>query len=203
MDIEQFMQGYKQAWEERDELQFCALFAADGEYHNTPFAVQRGHAELAAYWQRGKLQEDVRVRYEILATTPTGGIAHWHVTYQVASEELFRIWAQSTRHQPGRAQAGRSAPADGARRGAEDGVRGRSVPALRALVAQPAGTGMSAAEAGFTPGWRGGRGRSCASRRPRHEADRIGRSACNPSRSVRPPGPEPRSFPVHPRGGRP
>ena len=96
MDVEQFMQGYKKAWEERDEAQFCALFAPDGEYHNTPFAVQRGHAELAAYWQRVKLQEDVRVRYEILATTPTGGIAHWHVTYRVASEELFRIWAQST-----------------------------------------------------------------------------------------------------------
>ena len=96
MDIEQFMQGYKKAWEERDEAQFCALFAEDGEYHNTPFAVQRGHAQLAAYWQRVKLQEDVQVRYEILATTPAGGIAHWHVTYQVASEELFRIWAQST-----------------------------------------------------------------------------------------------------------
>ena len=96
MDIEQFMQGYKKAWEERDEAQFCALFAEDGEYHNTPFAVQRGHAQLAAYWQRVKLQEDVQVRYEILADTPAGGIAHWHVTYQVASEELFRIWAQST-----------------------------------------------------------------------------------------------------------
>ena len=95
MDIEQFMQGYKKAWEERDEAQFCALFAEDGEYHNTPFAVQRGHAQLAAYWQRVKLQEDVQVRYEILATSPAGGIAHWHVTYQVASEELFRIWAQS------------------------------------------------------------------------------------------------------------
>lgn len=96
MDIEQFMPGYKKAWEERDEAQFCALFAEDGEYHNTPFAVQRGHAQLAAYWQRVKLQEDVQVRYEILATSPAGGIAHWHVTYQVASEELFRIWAQST-----------------------------------------------------------------------------------------------------------
>ena len=96
MDIEQFMQGYKKAWEERDEAQFCALFAEDGEYHNTPFAVQRGHAQLAAYWQRVKLQGDVQVRYEILATSPAGGIAHWHVTYQVASEELFRIWAQST-----------------------------------------------------------------------------------------------------------
>lgn len=96
MGVEQFMQGYKKAWEERDEAQFCALFATDGEYHNTPFAVQRGHAQLAAYWQRVKLQEDVQVRYEILASAPAGGVAHWHVTYQVASEELFRIWAQST-----------------------------------------------------------------------------------------------------------
>ena len=96
MDVEQFMQGYKKAGEERDEAQFCALFATDGEYHNTPFAVQRGHAQLAAYWQRVKLQEDVQVRYEILASAPAGGVAHWHVTYQVASEELFRIWAQST-----------------------------------------------------------------------------------------------------------
>lgn len=96
MDIEAFMQGYKAAWEGRDETRFCALFGADGEYHNTPFAVQRGHAELAAYWQRVKLQQDVALRYRVLATTPDGGIAHWHVTYQVASEELFEIWARST-----------------------------------------------------------------------------------------------------------
>lgn len=96
MNIEQFMQGYKTAWEHRDDKLFCALFAPDGAYHNTPFAVQRGHVQLAAYWQRVKLQEDVKVRYEVLAATPDGGIAHWHVTYQVASEELFRIWAAST-----------------------------------------------------------------------------------------------------------
>jgi len=95
MDIGQFMQGYQAAWEGRDEKLFCALFAADGEYHNTPFAAQRGHAQLAAYWQRVKLQEDVRVTYEVLAATAKGGIAHWHVTYQVASEELFQIWAKS------------------------------------------------------------------------------------------------------------
>jgi hypothetical protein len=28
------MQGYKAAWEQRDERMFCALFAEDGEYHN-------------------------------------------------------------------------------------------------------------------------------------------------------------------------
>jgi hypothetical protein len=96
MDIDAFMAGYKAAWEGRDEKKFCALFAPDGVYRNTPFAEQRGHAALAKYWERVKLQEDVQLSYEVLARTSAGGIAHWHVTYQVASEELFGIWAAST-----------------------------------------------------------------------------------------------------------
>ena len=96
MDIEHFMRGYKAAWEARDEARFCALFTTDGVYRNTPFAEQRGHEQLARYWQRVKLQSDIDVSYDILASSPGGGIAHWHVTYQVASEELFRIWASST-----------------------------------------------------------------------------------------------------------
>ena len=95
MDIEQFMRGYKSAWEQREEAMFAALFAADVEYHNTPFAIQRGHLQLAEYWRRVKLQDEVHVTYEVLASTSTAGIAHWHVTYQVASEELFQIWAES------------------------------------------------------------------------------------------------------------
>jgi hypothetical protein len=94
--IDEFMQGYKAAWEGRDDRKFCALFAPHGVYRNTPFAEQRGHAALAKYWERVKLQEDVRLSYEVLARTAHGGIAHWHVTYQVASEELFKIWAAST-----------------------------------------------------------------------------------------------------------
>ena len=96
MDIDRFMRGYKASWEARDESRFCALFTSDGIYHNTPFAEQRGHEQLALYWQRVKLQSDINVAYEILASSSNGGIAHWHVTYQVASEELFQIWARST-----------------------------------------------------------------------------------------------------------
>lgn len=96
MDIVQFMNRYKVAWEESDEHKLVSLFTPDGVYHNTPFAEQRGHAAIAAYWQRTKLQSDIRLTYEILAHNPHGGIAHWHVTYQVTSEELFRIWAAST-----------------------------------------------------------------------------------------------------------
>lgn len=96
MNIETFMQGYKSAWERRDDRAFAALFVEDGVYENTPFAVQRGHAQLAEYWSRVKLQEDVQHSYDILASSSSEGMAHWHVTYQVASEELFQIWARST-----------------------------------------------------------------------------------------------------------
>src|SRR5262249_58970669 len=84
MTIDEFMQGYKTAWEQRDEKLLCRLFAHDGVYSNTPFAQQVGHAAIAGYWQRVKLQEHIHVSYEVLARLHKGGIAHWHVTYQVA-----------------------------------------------------------------------------------------------------------------------
>lgn len=90
------MSGYKAAWQARDPQQFAALFREDGKYHNTPFQTQSGRRQLAEYWQRVQHQEDVRVTFEILAEQGNAGIAHWHVTYQVASEDLFQIWARST-----------------------------------------------------------------------------------------------------------
>lgn len=96
MDIQQFMRGYKAAWEQRDPAMFAGLFHPEGCYHNTPFQVQQGTEQLMAYWKRVQLQEDVEVAFEVLASDAASGIAHWHVTYQVASEELFQIWARST-----------------------------------------------------------------------------------------------------------
>jgi len=96
MNIHEFMQGYKAAWEQRNPSMFAALFHPDGRYHNTPFQVQRGRDQLIEYWKRVQLQEDVQVSFEVLASTAITGLAHWHVTYQVASEELFQIWARST-----------------------------------------------------------------------------------------------------------
>ncbi len=96
MDIQTFMQGYKAAWEAREPSKFAALFHPDGKYHNTPFQIQTGHAQLTEYWKRVQLQEDVVLRFDVIASTPASGVAHWHVDYQVASEELFAIWARST-----------------------------------------------------------------------------------------------------------
>ncbi|MDO6681544.1 MULTISPECIES: nuclear transport factor 2 family protein [unclassified Oceanobacter] len=96
MNIQRFMAGYKEAWESRSPDRFAMLFHEDGKYHNTPFQVQVGRAQLAEYWTRVQLQEDVQLTFEILASQEGTGMAHWHVTYQVASEELFQIWASST-----------------------------------------------------------------------------------------------------------
>lgn len=96
MNIDTFTAGYQAAWQARDPAMFAALFHEDGRYHNTPFQVQTGRAQLAEYWRRVQLQEDVRVTFEVLADHGDTGIAHWHVTYKVASEELFQIWARST-----------------------------------------------------------------------------------------------------------
>jgi hypothetical protein len=96
MNIVEFMDRYKVAWETSDRNALLALFARDGVYHNTPFAEQRGHVAIAKYWERTQLQSDIRLEYEVLGQHARGGVAHWHVTYQVTSEELFRIWAAST-----------------------------------------------------------------------------------------------------------
>lgn len=96
MGIHDFMAAYKRVWEGRDKAGFAALFTPDGRYWNTPFQVQTGPEELAAYWARIELQRDISLSYEVLAETPEGGLAHWRVRYQVASEELFEIWARST-----------------------------------------------------------------------------------------------------------
>ncbi|WP_284620708.1 nuclear transport factor 2 family protein [Aquabacterium humicola] len=96
MNIQDFMSGYKAAWEARDPNMFASLFHPDGRYHNTPFQCQAGREQLSEYWKRVQLQEDVQVTFEILTNQEGSGIAHWHVAYQVASEELFQIWARST-----------------------------------------------------------------------------------------------------------
>ena len=51
MDIDNFMEAYKRAWETSDEHLLASLFTADGCYHNTPFACQQGHEAIKAYWQ--------------------------------------------------------------------------------------------------------------------------------------------------------
>lgn len=96
MGIGKFMAAYKRVWEGQDSEGFAALFTPDGQYWNTPFQCQETFEARKTYWDRIKLQDDISLRYKVLADEPGSGVAHWNVTYQVASEELFQIWAKST-----------------------------------------------------------------------------------------------------------
>jgi len=96
MSVHDFMAAYKRVWEGQDSEGFAGLFTEGGQYWNTPFQCQDTFEARKVYWDRIKLQRDIALRYEVLAETGSGGIAHWHVEYQVASEELFAIWAKST-----------------------------------------------------------------------------------------------------------
>ncbi len=89
------MDTYKRAWEARDDALLCSLFATDGVYRNTPFDAQVGHAAIARYWDRVKLQDDIRFAYTIVAERPDGGVATWSTRYQVTSEKMFEMWAKS------------------------------------------------------------------------------------------------------------
>lgn len=93
--LAQFMETYGRAWETRDETLLCSLFAPDGVYHNTPFDAQAGHAAIARYWDRVKLQDDIRFTFRTVCETPAGGVAAWTTRYRVTSEEMFEMWAKS------------------------------------------------------------------------------------------------------------
>ena len=93
--LQRFMDGYRRAWETRDDVFLCSLFAPDGVYHNTPFDQQVGHEAIARYWDRVKLQDDIRFSYDIVSETPSGGVATWTTRYRVTSEKMFEMWAKS------------------------------------------------------------------------------------------------------------
>ncbi len=74
-----WLDDYKRAWEARDPEAAANLFTANAAYHETPFeAPSRGRKGILDYWSGvPRTQEGIEFSYEILATTDTGGIAHW------------------------------------------------------------------------------------------------------------------------------
>ncbi len=70
------------AWEQRDAAAAAELFSADVIYAENPFDQPlRGRAAVRDYWQAELAQHDqVQFRFEIIATTASGGVIHWHTT---------------------------------------------------------------------------------------------------------------------------
>jgi ketosteroid isomerase-like protein len=74
-----WLDAYKRAWETRDPEAAANLFTANATYQETPFEDPvRGREGIRDYWSDvTRYQEGIEFSYEVLATTETGGIAHW------------------------------------------------------------------------------------------------------------------------------
>jgi uncharacterized protein (TIGR02246 family) len=81
--FEGWLSAYKRAWETRDPEAAANLFTENATYHETPFEDPvRGREGIRDYWSDvTRYQTGIEFSYEILATTETGGIAHWHSAF--------------------------------------------------------------------------------------------------------------------------
>ena len=79
----QWLEGYKQAWERRDPAAAAALFTEDASYSETPFdPPMQGQEAISAYWSNAVSgQRDVRFTYEVLACAGDTGLCRWHAAF--------------------------------------------------------------------------------------------------------------------------
>lgn len=71
-EAESWMQGYKQAWEDRDVTRVLTLFTSDVDYRESRFGPPlRGFASLEDYWRArvAEYQRDVHFRFQIWAVS--------------------------------------------------------------------------------------------------------------------------------------
>jgi uncharacterized protein (TIGR02246 family) len=81
--VEDWLDRYGRAWEERDPGAAAALFTEDATYRETPFAEPlRGAEAVREYWADvTEQQEDIRFGYGLLAVTGELAIALWTSTF--------------------------------------------------------------------------------------------------------------------------
>ena len=82
-----WLERYKDAWENRDPDAAAALFAPAALYHETPFdPPKRGPDGVRAYWAGVTAdQRDVVFRYDILSVSGSTAIAQWNARFKLAS----------------------------------------------------------------------------------------------------------------------
>lgn len=87
--FQQWLEGYRTAWESRDPAAAAALFTAGAEYYWTPFdPPQRGKGEIAQAWQQAVSgQRDVSFSHELLAARGNKGIARWRCSFTAVPAE--------------------------------------------------------------------------------------------------------------------
>lgn len=82
LDVQHWLDRYKQAWEARDADAAAALFTDDATYHEAPFdPPSAGPSGVREYWSRvTATQSDVLVRYGTVVQNGDRAAVEWWVT---------------------------------------------------------------------------------------------------------------------------
>ena len=85
-----WLEGYGQAWRERNAQAAADLYAEDGTYQVTPFVEpMRGRPAIFDYWAHvAETQRDIQFGYKVLAVTSEAGIARWWASFVIIPQGL-------------------------------------------------------------------------------------------------------------------
>ena len=109
LTLEEWIEGYARAWEEKDAEAVVALFTEDAEYRSSPFREPPniGSDGIHAYWTRAcSAQEDTRVRTGTPFVAGDRVAVEWWATMVQEGEEITLPGCLLLRFAPdGRCQA--------------------------------------------------------------------------------------------------
>lgn len=82
-ELQQWLDAYRQAWENRDPQAAVNLYSDDATYQDTPFSPpMRGKEVLLEYWKNvARTQEEIQVSCEAIAVCGNLCFAHWHAAF--------------------------------------------------------------------------------------------------------------------------
>lgn len=93
-NFENWLENYKNAWENKNPNEAAKLFSVDATYRETPFdEPMRGRGAIVEYWKEVEnSQKDIVFDYEVLAVDREKGIAHWKASFKrMENEQLIKL----------------------------------------------------------------------------------------------------------------
>jgi hypothetical protein len=92
--IQQWMDGYRAAWESNDPTDIGRLFAEQGVYYTEPYAEPwRGRQSIVDNWIRKKDEPgDTEFTWRTLATDGDLAIVHGDTRYRDPAQQYSNLW---------------------------------------------------------------------------------------------------------------
>ena len=94
MELADWIEGYRRAWEERDPAAAAALFTEDASYRSSPFREppNLGQEGVVAYWTRATgSQEEVEVEMGEPLADGNRAVVEWWTRMRADGEEVTLV----------------------------------------------------------------------------------------------------------------